>query len=591
MVDPTTGALKMKKGEAWINTFSSLVTYLFRCNTDTTSLLSGTAIKATVMYVTDYVTKPGLNTYSMFDTIRQIFERNETLLAAKENIQASARSLVTKMVNALTAKLEIGSPMASMYLLGNPDHYTSHTFINFYWKSFVREARSVFLTPLEEIEDFHEKVVLNKSKGTFVALSKVHDYIYRPSTFGTVNLYDWIRCANKRKKSLKYYKENLIKDDIEEDENNTDSEDELNIIDNSFVGGGTDVETESDWVMSDQTYEDMDDELNIDENDEYYEDESQFHSFLPNHPQYHTYEVQCKSLSELNVPNFIGGTLPRRDQGDQEYYFSTMLTLFKPWRNGYDLKSADKTWEYAFDNYNFSDKQLNLMNNFNLRYECLDARDDYSAQMKNNEKEDNQFWDSSDNNQIEEQEYTGWRDDDEELDDDIYLNGSCRQNDAKENEMRLVEQVVAGAGWLDSSPDGVEIVDPEGFVPIVKNTSSQWSSLIQSIRKMIIADRSKNLPAGTSKSSGEMKGTNKVFVDTMTSYLSRKFVPDQSSAVNILNEVIQKFKLNQEQERAFRIVANHATIDNPTQLKIKMYLGGMGGTGKTRVLNALIEFF
>jgi len=63
MVDLATGAMKMKKGEAWINTFSSLVTYLFRCNTDTTSLLSGTAIKATVIYITD-VTKPGLNTYS-----------------------------------------------------------------------------------------------------------------------------------------------------------------------------------------------------------------------------------------------------------------------------------------------------------------------------------------------------------------------------------------------------------------------------------------------------------------------------------------------------------------------------------------------
>ena len=200
MVDPATGALKIKKGEAWINTFSSLVTYLLRCNTDSTSLLSGTAIKATVLYITDYVTKPGLNTYSMFDTIRQIFERNETLLAGKENIHASARSLVTKMVNALTAKLEIGSPMASMYLLKNPDHYTSHTFINFYWRSFVREACSVFLTPLEEMEDFPEKVVLNKSKGKFVALSKVHDYIYRPSTFGAVNLYDWIRSANKKKK-------------------------------------------------------------------------------------------------------------------------------------------------------------------------------------------------------------------------------------------------------------------------------------------------------------------------------------------------------------------------------------------------------
>jgi len=69
MVDPATGALKMKKGEAWINYFSPFLTFLVRCNTDTTSLLSGTAIKATVAYITDYVTKPGLNTYSMFDTI------------------------------------------------------------------------------------------------------------------------------------------------------------------------------------------------------------------------------------------------------------------------------------------------------------------------------------------------------------------------------------------------------------------------------------------------------------------------------------------------------------------------------------------
>ena len=77
-----------------------------------------------------------------------------------------------------------------MYLLGNPDHYTSHTFTSFYWRSFVREARSVFQTPLEEIEDFPEKIVLNKSKGKFVALSRIHDYVYRPSIFGSVNLYD-----------------------------------------------------------------------------------------------------------------------------------------------------------------------------------------------------------------------------------------------------------------------------------------------------------------------------------------------------------------------------------------------------------------
>ena len=74
-----------------------------------------------------------------------------------------------------------------------------------------------------------EKVLLNKKKEKFVALSKVHDYIYRPSVFGSMTLYDWIRCANKKPKSTKKCKEEKIQDDMAEEsddyDNNTDSED------------------------------------------------------------------------------------------------------------------------------------------------------------------------------------------------------------------------------------------------------------------------------------------------------------------------------------------------------------------------------
>src|SRR6267378_627117 len=94
--------------------------------------------------------------------------------------------------------------------------YTSHEFVNVYWRSFVHEARSVFSTPLEEIDDIPEKVRLNKNKGKFVALSRVHDYIYRPSVFGSINLYDWIRCANKNRKSSKRQKKCIIEDDMTE---------------------------------------------------------------------------------------------------------------------------------------------------------------------------------------------------------------------------------------------------------------------------------------------------------------------------------------------------------------------------------------
>jgi hypothetical protein len=71
-VDSKTGALNMKKREPWINTLTPIVTYLLRCNSDVTSLLSGTSIKAVVAYVSDYVTKPGLK-HIVFLMLLEVF--------------------------------------------------------------------------------------------------------------------------------------------------------------------------------------------------------------------------------------------------------------------------------------------------------------------------------------------------------------------------------------------------------------------------------------------------------------------------------------------------------------------------------------
>ena len=210
MVDPLSGALKIKKGEMWLNTFTPELTYLLRCNTDTTSLMSGTAIKAVVKYITEYVTKTGLNSYTAFDAVRQVFNRNSEMIGGNADRQITARQLMTKMVNALTARMEIGSPMASLYLLGNPDHYTSHKFTLFYWKNFVREARNPWITTTENDtmesavlneREMPEKLVLQKYEGTYVGLSNVYDYIYRPTAYERMSLYDWIRKAKKEKRS------------------------------------------------------------------------------------------------------------------------------------------------------------------------------------------------------------------------------------------------------------------------------------------------------------------------------------------------------------------------------------------------------
>ncbi|EIM86979.1 uncharacterized protein STEHIDRAFT_56961, partial [Stereum hirsutum FP-91666 SS1] len=74
-IDPDTGSLRLRKGEAWLNTFSPILTFLMRCNTDVTNLLSGTAIKAVIAYTTDYIIKPGLQTHVMFDAVKTVFEK------------------------------------------------------------------------------------------------------------------------------------------------------------------------------------------------------------------------------------------------------------------------------------------------------------------------------------------------------------------------------------------------------------------------------------------------------------------------------------------------------------------------------------
>ncbi|KAJ3749724.1 hypothetical protein EV360DRAFT_12195, partial [Lentinula raphanica] len=74
-VDPDTGHIFLKKLEPWINDICPPLTYLIRGNTDVTSILSGTAIKSCVVYIADYITKTGLKTHVIFDSIKTIFEK------------------------------------------------------------------------------------------------------------------------------------------------------------------------------------------------------------------------------------------------------------------------------------------------------------------------------------------------------------------------------------------------------------------------------------------------------------------------------------------------------------------------------------
>ncbi|KAF8226505.1 hypothetical protein L208DRAFT_1012641, partial [Tricholoma matsutake] len=101
------------------------------------------------------------------------------------------------VVNLLSAKMEMGAVMISMYLLGNPDHYPNCSFVSFYWQSYINEACK-FWHP-DESTEHKAKGALVKLKGKIIGLSPVFDHMYHAAELEHMNLYDWIRRCTKEK--------------------------------------------------------------------------------------------------------------------------------------------------------------------------------------------------------------------------------------------------------------------------------------------------------------------------------------------------------------------------------------------------------
>jgi hypothetical protein len=548
-INKDTGSINLKKKESWLNTFTPIITYLFRCNTDVTCLLSGTAIKAVILYVSDYITKAPLKTHVIFEAIRSIFTKNTELIIGTLPSREKARRLMSKIVNLLAAKLEMGSPMISMYLLQNPDHYTGHEFVPFFWKSFVTEARKSWHETEESFEP--DKVALINHKGKIIGLSPVFDYIYRSPELEDMNLYDWIRRCKRRKMTNKKSQKKRCEENGGKMEGNR-------------IGS---IKSKSKYLK---------------------------YNFTDPHPLHDSHYTQVTADNEKIVANFIGGPLPRVDQGDREYYCSTMLAFFKPWRSGHDLKSADENWNTAFIKHSFLQRQEEIIKNMNIRYECLDSRDDYRAQLKKDAGA-----------------LPHWIDDQGEDDAsslvDPYLGPSHYSNDdelpsqflhvgkaekRRQREILTMRNIMTNIGWTKVKYDkGLYPDDVINPIPITRElTGTEWKAEVSKKRQEVIEAQRSHIPDGKasiiSSSSTTINTTNVVKIADKSYLVKKSHNPKHYTAID---QIVKQFYLNEEQERAFKIVANHASDSYVEPLR--MYLGGMAGTGKSQVLKSLIEYF
>lgn len=276
-----------------------------------------------------------------------------------------------------------------------------------------------------------------------------------------------------------------------------------------------------------------------------------------------------------------------------------MLILFKAWREPSDLRGVESNWALSYESSLESVDMFHhgVMNNMQMLHECRDERDDHMQTWLQGRKNGG-----------------GKR---------IYETEKKETNELGDVDMEEVLEHLSEIKRLSSK--GAEAMRSEAVDCVVElEKASQYngrsrrdSGSVDSGRNILHLDRSealeeewkhtyerrKNEWKEETKNVAVTEGSaSDVCVKSMDSLdvaeVELGVINDMENVERTvdgdgrggsIDEVMQRWTLNREQERAFEIVARHATVDKPCQLL--MYLGGPGGTGKSRVVNALRDFF
>jgi len=273
-----------------------------------------------------------------------------------------------------------------------------------------------------------------------------------------------------------------------------------------------------------------------------------------------------------------------------------MLTLFKPWRSGLELKTQEQSWDDAFSTHCFSDKQRDVMRNLNIQYNCLDAQDDFHAQLNKGDGGISS-WEDPDVQAMQDMDDIAT---DANVQDSSnvkhhvpnFLDEPGKREKAQTRLMSEMRATLQNLGWTDDIPGSLHpVVDIRPPPPGVKQNGAEWKTVVTQKRAEVLQQCSQNMPTDLNPMPNPGVGINQFVPDNVhvitKSYLSRFFVSKEWQTT--IEDISSCFHLNQEQEHAFRIVANHAC--DPDSEHLKMYIGSMAGTGKSQVLRALSELF
>ena len=612
-LDPATLSIQLRRLHPRIANYNDLVIFLLQCNMDIKHIGSGEGAKALIYYITDYITKSSVPAHLGLAALMYAIKASTRHRPDHEHPPdrpSSDRSALTIVVNSLLSRMEISHPQVMSYLVGGGDHYTSHRYRILYYTSFLRIVQTYWhdrhpdpisqasqtpstsrdqhgpplpgaghaahnlpatatQTPhqlsLEETATSdngtdEESVTLTLGHGSITAINQKQDYLLRPDTepFNSMSLYQFVGLTEK----------------VTSSNDNSRLRDPAIISDSSRPRGRPRADRGT---------------------------------FLPTHPDFTTHLVRHRVI--WVIPVLLGPRIPRHDGNDEEreLWSRIILTLFVPWRSPADLKHAAESWHSAYlRNYDqIPSQHRDIIRNMNVLNECRDARDKARENRRRLPRtfdipevvqpvDDSEQFDSSDPSAAD-------------LPD--HQHPSINPDDTlptlhKPSLLDIIDSLVSRRARvaLDSCVSRSPVSTTSTIAGTVTRVTAEDSVLLQQEYNRMRRLKRKRRPDPPQQSHTIPDHATSTLASQPADLTSMTLPPNTDHSPSIpsqpgpadlqeaIDYVIHENKLNDntEQLRAFQIVARHVCFGGPQLL---MYVAGVGGTGKSYLINAIIKLF
>lgn len=300
--------------------------------------------------------------------------------------------------------------------------------------------------------------------------------------------------------------------------------------------------------------------------------------YLIGHPRHSTHNRVIRSRGHNNLPDITGQWFPdEKDEEIHEFYCASMLMLLHPWRSITDLKPSDKSWKSAYDEFiqEASPRILRVISNIQYYHECETAA---SVQLSNDNAKP-----------YPNQELASTTDEYEPEDEDI---PQVTVEPITRNDLYTGEAIHIGRHLkMLISPDVSWCGRLQDTYPALLHNIQNLYRWKQQLNGASTSESgaSNSLPTSSSTQHTSEHGGYILPEDV---YNLHAFTSEEEIAEEALTAVDPSCLLP-EQRRAYDIVTWHLTalLQGREPPQLLMQIQGEGGTGKSKVIQTITEFF